>query len=314
MSGPAYTEVQVLAPAGWHELVAEALAVERCTGVAFGPRSLASEPAPEGRTWVRAFFEERGDERALRELLARRLAGLAAAAGAPELEGLAAVFRRLPPEDWAETWRKVWRPMRVGRVAVVSRGWPGALRPDDVRLELEPGAAFGTGRHATTRACLRGLQARMRPGASILDAGCGSGILSVAAALLGAGRVVGFDVDPTAVAHSVDLARENRALDRCTFLCGGFERIPGGGFDGVLANLYSDLVREHARDLAAALAPGGWAVVSGCRSDARDAVRTALDAAGLELQSLETRGRWDAFVLCKRRPEPCAGPPPQLRR
>jgi len=126
--------------------------------------------------------------------------------------------------------------------------------------------------------------------------------------------VVGFDVDPTAVEHSLALSRENRVAERCTFLCGGFESIPEGSFDGALANLYSDLVREHAGDLARALAPGGWAVVSGCRSDARDSVEAALAAAGLVLESRATRGRWDAFVLCKRRSGPCVSPPRQLPR
>ena len=91
----------------------------------------------------------------------------------------------LPPEDWAVTWRKVWKPLRVGRLCILTPEWKGPLRPGDVPLCFEPGAAFGTGRHATTRRALVGLQQRLRPGERVLDAGCGSGLLGVAACLLG---------------------------------------------------------------------------------------------------------------------------------
>jgi ribosomal protein L11 methyltransferase len=295
LSGPAYVEVRVLVPTGWQELAAEVLAAPPSTGVAFGPRSLSSAPVPEGFELVRGFVDARDDGEAWRAALQRALAELAAATGAEELSGLELEFSTLPAEDWATTWRKVWRPTRVGRLCIVSPEHDAPLRAEDVRLELEPGAAFGTGRHATTRACLRELQRRVAPGQRVLDAGCGTGILAVSACLLGAGRALGFDVDRAAVEHSRELAERNGVGDRCEFVQGTFDDV-SGRFDGALANLYADLVEAHAGDLAQRVEPGGWFVVSGCPVARRPGVVAALAVAGCAVERRETRGRWDCYA------------------
>jgi ribosomal protein L11 methyltransferase len=294
MSGPAYTEVQVLVPTGWHELVAECLSAPPSTGVAFGPRSLSSPELPAGFELVRGFFDVRDDGPELRRSLHSALAGLAARTGASELDGLELEYKTLPAEDWATTWRKVWRPLRVGRLCVVSPDRVAPLRRDDVRLELEPGAAFGTGRHVTTRACLRELQRRVTPGQHVLDAGCGTGILAVAACLLGAARATGFDIDRAAVEHSEELAERNGVADRCTFVQGTFEDV-SGRFGGCLANLYADLVVAHAGDVAERVEAGGWFIISGCTREHREEVLEALADARCEIDRRTTRGRWDAF-------------------
>ena len=126
-------------------------------------------------------------------------------------------YRRFSAGDYRDLWRESWRPFRVGRICVAAPGQEVALREDDVRLDLEPGGAFGTGRHASTRTSILGLQRMMSSGDRVLDAGCGSGILGVSAALLGAGEVVGFDHDPNTVPFATDLARRNHVDDRCRF-------------------------------------------------------------------------------------------------
>jgi ribosomal protein L11 methyltransferase len=295
---PAWTEVLVLCPGGWAELVAGALALGPCTSVAFGAPSLGTPPAPEGCEYVRTYVPEAEDTPQLRARIEAELAGLAARTGAEELEQVRVRFRRLPAEDYASSWRKAWKPFRVGRLAVVAPEGRSTLRGDDVRLALEPGGAFGTGRHPTTRACLRYLQEWPLEGARVLDAGCGSGILAVAALLLGAREAVGFDNDPHALPYAAALAEGNRVAARCRLEAGGFELLPrlGPPFDVVLANLYADLVEAHAGELAAALRPGGRFAVSGCVRDRRDRVRAALEGAGLRVGSLRSRGRWDAFA------------------
>lgn len=292
-----WTEVLVLAPEAWGELVAEALAVGPCTSVAFGAPSLGTEPAPDGWEYVRTYVAAPDDTPRLRRSIEAALARLAEATGADELAGLRPRFRPLPPEDWATSWRKAWRPFRVGRLAVVEPERTRALRAGDVRLALEPGGAFGTGRHPTTRACLRFLQTWPLADARVLDAGCGSGILAVAAALLGAREAAGFDLDPHALPYAEALAAENAAGPRCRFAAGGFEVVErlAPPFDFVLANLYADLIEAHAADLAAALGPGGRFAVSGCVRDKRGRVEAALAAAGLRVDHRLTRGRWDAF-------------------
>jgi len=291
-----WTEVRVLVPAGWEELVAGALAVEPCTSVAFGPASLASTPPPEGFDFVRTYLPAREDGPAARAAVTERLARLAEASD--ELAGLVPSFRQLPPEDYTTSWKKVWRPFRVGRLCVVPPERAPRLRPDDVRLDFEPKSSFGTGRHPTTRTCLALLQARPLAGARVLDAGTGSGLLAVAAARLDAASVLGFDVDPESPAEGAALARANGVAERCEFRRGGFEVLThhDGPFDAVLANLYADLIVDAARDLAARLKPGGWFAFSGCPADKRDRVLAAIRDAGLQLEDERARGRWHTFA------------------
>ncbi len=298
MGASGWTEILVLVPAGWEELVADALAHGPCSSVAYGRPSLGTDPPPDGFEYLRAYVPEGEDSPALRAELETRLGGLAESAGDEELAGIAPRFRRLPPEDYAESWKKVWKPFRVGRICVVPSGWDRAPRERDLRLTLDPRSSFGTGRHSTTRMCLRALQERMEPGTRVLDAGTGSGILAVAAALLGAERALGFDLDPESAAQASELAAKNGVAARCEFRRGGFEVLGADdvGFDALLANLYADLIQERAGELAERLRPGGWFAVSGCPLARRDDTRAALEAAGLAVEETRSRGRWWTFL------------------
>jgi ribosomal protein L11 methyltransferase len=294
--------VLVAVPAGWGELVAEELSHPPCTTVVFGAPSLGTTPAPEGSEYLRTFAPAHEDTVRWREAVERRLAALAERSGCEELEGLAPRFRPVPREDWANSWRKVWRPFRVGRLAVVAPDTDDRLRTGDVRLALEPGGVFGTGRHGTTRACLRLLQERGVDGARVLDAGSGTGILAVAAALLGARKASGFDVDPLSRRYAEELAERNGVLERTAFRVGSFELVEGepdlfgGAFDVVVANIYSDVLQEFSGALAARLSPTGWFAFSGCPDRHADATRAAIEAAGLRVEELRRAGRWCTFT------------------
>jgi ribosomal protein L11 methyltransferase len=289
-----WVEVRVDAPLGWGELVAESLSEEAPRGVAFGPASRGATPPRPGAEVVRAYRPADQLEDGVRERIAARLAGLAAATGAAELSGLSARYHRLPPEDWATSWEKVWRPFRIGRLCVQRPADPPPPRAGDVRIALEPGGVFGSGRHATTRACLAALQQVVAPGDRVLDAGTGTGILAVAAALLGAGSALGFDIDEGSQPAARELALRNGVAERCEFRTGGFEVLGprDTGFDGVVANLYADLVCSRAAELSARLAPRGWFVVSGIPDSAEAGARRALAAAGLDAAKVLRRGRW----------------------
>ena len=297
MSNPPvrWTEVRVLVPEGWQELAAEALAFGPCTSVAFGRPSLAADAAPAGFEYVRTFLPSTNDSPALRDELTARLCALAESTGAEELAKLRVEFKELPPEDYANSWKKSWKPFRAKRLCVLPSWSTAKPRAEDRVLKLEPGGAFGSGRHATTRTCLFVLQERLRGGERVLDAGSGSGILAVTAALLGALDVAGFDIDPTAETYANALARDNGVEARCRFTTGGFEHL-SGTYDVVLANIYSDVIQLHARDLAAAMAPGGWFAFSGCPMHHADATRAAITAAGLHVEEERVRGRWHTFV------------------
>lgn len=287
----------MLVPLGWQELVAEKLMTGPCTSAAFGRPTLATEPAPDGYDFVRTFMPNQKDTPEARAAVRELLDALADATGMSELEGLEVEFKELPPEDYATSWRKTWKPFRVGRLAVIP-DWSGLQpRDGDVRLTLEPGGAFGSGRHVTTRTCLRLLQDHLEGGERVLDAGSGSGILSVSAVLLGAGSALGFDIDPHAATYAEALARDNGTTASCSFRTGGFEVLGDDerNFDVVLGNIYSDILQTHARDLAARLAPGGWFALSGCPAHHRDATEAAIRAADWDLEQVIQRGRWVSF-------------------
>jgi ribosomal protein L11 methyltransferase len=173
----------------------------------------------------------------------------------------------------------------------------GRPRAGDRIMRLEPGGSFGSGRHATTRMCLRVVIERIRGGERVLDAGSGSGILGVGAALCGAREVLGFDTDPNAEAHATELAQSNAVGDRCRFVTAGFEVLLGQPpFDAVIANIYADVIQERARELRDAIAPDGWFAFSGCPVHHAVATRAAIERAGLMIEEERVRGRWHTFV------------------
>ncbi len=294
----AWTEVRVLAPIGWHELVAETMQDGPCTSVAFGRPSLGVAAAPEGFEYVRTFIPRRDDTDVNRARIVAALTALAITTGDDSLASLDVEFKPLPPEDYATSWMKVWKPFRVGRLCVLSPWTKSETRPTDVTMVLEPGASFGSGRHATTRMMLRAIQERVRPGNRIVDCGTGSGILAVAAALFGADEVVAFDIDPNAEPNARDLAERNAVSSTCHFATGGFELLPvrDRPFDGLVANIYSDVLQLHAADFRACLRPSGWFALSGCPAQHAEATDHALTAAGLHIEGRPVRGRWHSFV------------------
>ncbi len=294
---PQWIEVRVLCPAEWSELVAEHVADVTEGSVAFGRSSRAADPVPEGAELVRGFYPAGRDSSELRERLDKQLGCLAESTEDERLSGLELLFKPLPPEDWANSWRKSWKPFRAGRLAVVTYDWKGELRDRDVPLRLEPAGAFGTGRHPTTRHLLAWLSHQDLVGKRVLDAGCGSGILSVAACKLGAESAFGFDIDERSVPEGTSLARRNGVEQGTRFLHGGFECLLGVdcAYDIVLANIYADVLTEHAGQLRTALKPDGVAAFSGIHERHLDGVVETLNTGGFSLCAHRTTGRWNSL-------------------
>lgn len=213
--------------------------------------------------------------------------------------------RRLAEEDWAEAWKKFFYVQRIGERVVIKPTWREyQAAPHEVVLELDPGMAFGTGLHPTTRMCLRACERFVSEGMRVLDVGTGSGILALAAAKLGAASVVALEVDPVAA----DVARKNVALNGMGGLIsvyqGSLERlneVDGGNsrFDLVLANIIASVIVHLAQGLHDALAPEGRLVASGIIADRELEVRDALEATGLDVEEVVTEGDWRAMV-CRR--------------
>jgi ribosomal protein L11 methyltransferase len=296
MSKEAWIEVRVLAPFGWEELVAGALTGADCLGAREGSSSPHPPELPPGVSLIRSHYRAAIDAPTRRDEISNAITALEHIDD--ELVGLEASFRQLPAEDYAKSWKKVWHPFRCGKLAVIAPWTETQLRDDDVRMELEPGGVFGTGRHATTRMILRFLQERLVGGERVLDCGSGTGILAVAARLFGASEAAGFDLDKGSAAVADDLALRNGITENTTFLEGDFSCIAQleTPYEVVVANLYSDLLVSHASELEAAIAPGGWLCVSGLNATREDAVREALTAVGLKVTARRSRGVWRALV------------------
>lgn len=206
-------------------------------------------------------------------------------------------------EDWATGWRQHFAPTRIGRRLVIKPTWePFTAAADDLVIELDPGMAFGTGTHPTTRLCLEAIEAiverELSPQAArdleVLDVGTGSGILAIAAAKLGARRVIGTDIDPEAVT----VAAQNCALNGAgmvELVTTPLAEIPGR-FTVVLANILAEDLIRMAADLTDKLAPGGFLVLSGILCEREEYVVTGFAASGLTLTATTREGEWSCLV------------------
>jgi len=220
-----------------------------------------------------------------------RAAGAGAGAGAdagagPDAGGADGVrpaisVTRVAGEDWASAWKQHYHIDHVGRRIVIVPSWiEYAPELGEAVVLLDPGEAFGTGQHESTRGCLMALEESVRPGASVLDVGCGSGILSIAAARLGARSVVGIDIDTVAVNAARNNVEANNVADCVAIRQGDLAGSVGEEFDVVVANILADVVIELMPELPRVLAPGGHFVCSGFVDKHAARVEQALRSAG----------------------------------
>lgn len=240
---------------------------------------------PAGRVQLRAWYGAEEDV----EAAARRVR--------EQFPEALARTEAVEPEDWAETWKRHVRPVRAGRVWV-GPPWELEHRGDAAAaVVIEPGMAFGTGDHPTTALCLAALDEALarRGAASVLDVGTGSGVLAIAARKLGASQVVGNDIDPAAIRIARENAEKNGA-EGIDFSERPLERI-AGGFDVVVANLFSGVICQLAPRLSARLSRGGELLVSGILEPQVEEVLAALTRERLRLRERRLRGEWALLAL-----------------
>ncbi|MCE3603187.1 50S ribosomal protein L11 methyltransferase [Massilia sp. P8910] len=244
-----------------------------------GALSVSVEDADEGTDQEKPLFGEPGMEPteaawehsrvvALTDVDADQAAIVAEAAAAIGIETTPAfTTRAVADEDWVRLTQSQFAPIHIGKNIWVVPSWHEAPDPDALILELDPGLAFGTGSHPTTRLCMEWLEAHPAPGKSVLDYGCGSGILAMVAKKMGAGDVAGVDIDPQAI----ESARDNAARNQCeidyylpdSFAVSAKPHHATGKFDTVVANILSSPLKLMAPMLAGRVAPGGSLVLSG---------------------------------------------------
>lgn len=208
--------------------------------------------------------------------------------------------RVLEEQEWQSSWKQHFHVLQVGKRTVIRPTWQDYIpKASEVVVALDPGMAFGTGHHPTTRMCLELLEVLVAPGMSVLDVGCGSGILSIAAAKLGAGRVLGVEIDPVAVRAARENVRENR-VGRVVRIVRGSLPHPGvkpRSYDLSVANISVKVVSELAPELAEAVRPGGKIIASGIIHDRKEVVEQALVDSGGVLEQTEADGDWMTLVF-----------------
>jgi len=206
--------------------------------------------------------------------------------------------RSVDEADWTDAWKAGYVPQRIGRVVIVPSWLDEPIGPDEVALRLDPGMAFGTGLHPTTRGCLTLLQAISPMPATVLDVGSGSGILALAAIRLGARQAVCYDTDPVAVEATLANARANDLGDRVMAQVGSLPSVPvGERYPLVLANLVAAVLIALAQPLAAHTGAGGTLLASGIIEGRAEEVLTALSAAGFALEGRLDDGEWASLHL-----------------
>ncbi|MBY8610213.1 50S ribosomal protein L11 methyltransferase [Burkholderia arboris] len=178
------------------------------------------------------------------------------------------VVREVEEQDWVRLTQSQFEPIPIGERIWVVPSWHDAPDPDALVLELDPGLAFGTGSHPTTRLCMEWLEQSVKPGQSVLDYGCGSGILAILAKKCGANPVIGIDIDPQAV----ESARQNSERNRAEVTYGLPDACPDGEFDIVVANILSNPLKLMASMLASKVKPGGRIALSGVLARQADEV------------------------------------------
>jgi ribosomal protein L11 methyltransferase len=239
---------------------------------------------------------------------------------APDLEQIAALLRQdvadmgcgslavtwqiVPEEDWAKSWKAHWQSAEIGNRLLIHPAWLPLPETNRLVVVLNPGVAFGTGAHATTQLCLRALELQASGTRTLADLGCGSGILSIAASLLGVNRVYGVDTDPLAV----DAACESRDLngigaDRIQFSLGSVEQIMAADqlVDGFVCNILAEVILKLIPQFRSIVRPGAWGLLSGLLISQQAIITDALAEQDWQVIGMTQQEDWCCLQICDAR-------------
>ncbi len=261
----------------------------------YDPKLIESMPED---VLVKGWFEQNERTADTLGLLADALRALREGADGDRLGALTMDRQSVADEDWAENWKKYYKPFRVGTRLVVKPTWERYdAKPDDLMIELDPGMAFGTGTHETTHMCMELLEKKLRPGMRVMDVGTGSGILAIAAAKLGAESVLAIDIDPDAV----KVARENVILNGVEsgvrVVEGDLVQSEAMPCELAVANIVADAICMLAGPLTRHLLPQGLLICSGIIKEREADVLAAAKAAGYTVEDRLAQGEWVALSL-----------------
>jgi len=273
------------------ETVRRAIQSYHCCGI-------QSEDEGRERERLDAYFDGAIDASELQKHV-EIVAELISAAGGRKLR--LGKVEAVPEEDWAEEWRKSWKPVRISKTLVVCPSWEKfPVRPGQTVVYIYPRMAFGTGSHPTTRMCLRLLEACMPPGACAIDIGSGSGILAIAAAKLGARRVTAVEMDEASIENARENCAFNRVLSRVRLVHASFGGRIRGRFDLGICNMLGHIMGPLLDDITRLLA-GKSLIVSGISETSAAEIRRELKRRGWRIKKTLRDGEWRALFAVHER-------------
>ncbi|MGD2251685.1 MAG: 50S ribosomal protein L11 methyltransferase [Anaerolineales bacterium] len=307
-----WLEVSLTVPGELAEPVADVFARHAPGGVAMFPQiGDDASSAPSALVTVCAYLAMDGEIDVKRTRIAEGLWHLSQIDSLPQLS-----VRPIKEQDWKEVWKERFHPIPVGQRLLVQPAWFPPPSGPRLPILIDPGMAFGVGSHPTTRLCLEALEEHILPGSVVVDLGCGSGILSIAAARLGAASVLGLDVDPEAVQAARSNVERNQVGDRVEVRQGSLSELkdwvtgtrsrPSLLMANILARVLEQLIGEGIGEV---VEEGGKLVISGILESQLPSLLGIIQDKGLELLAKHTAGDWIALILQRKTPPVPGGDP-----
>lgn len=240
---------------------------------------------------------------AMDDALEGKLQNLAARLAALRVNGVdkgagTVSWRAVADEDWSETWKEFFHTEKIGERTVIKPTWEDyEAKAEEIVVELDPGAAFGTGQHTTTALCIRALETLVKPGMTVFDVGTGSGVLSIVAAKLGAGRVEAVDFDPVAVRIAAENVRQNGVANVVRTGQSDLMKSVEGKADLIIANIIADIIVRLFGEVKESLAAGALMLLSGIIEDRLHDVTKAAARHGFHVERIEEEKGWAAVIV-----------------
>ncbi|MBC8590776.1 50S ribosomal protein L11 methyltransferase [Wansuia hejianensis] len=210
------------------------------------------------------------------------------------------VLNKVDEKDWSESWKKYYKPKRIGKRIIIKPSWEDfKCNANDLIVELDPGMAFGTGTHETTIMCTEAIESYMKPGDKVYDVGCGSGILSIVAAKLGASKVLGIDMDPNSVRISKENIIRNGVDDTIDILEGNLLDLISEKANVIVSNIIAEIIVGMSLDIKEKLTDNGIFIASGIILDKIDLVKNALLSHDFKIIETKIMNEWACIVASR---------------
>ena len=240
---------------------------------------------------IKAYFSEEEDIKAILSFLKENI----------EEKGFAKITTaEIEDEDYLNNWKKYFKTFRIGRNIVIKPSWEDyEEKEEDIIIDIDPGMAFGTGTHETTSLCIEALEDYVEKGDTVFDIGCGSGILSIVSAKLGAEKVVAIDLDPLCVKTSKENIIKNKLEDKIKVEKGDLLQVLQGKADLIVSNIIAEVILTMTDDIKNYLKVGGIFIASGIILEKKDRVLESLEDNDFKIEKIKTQGEWVSIISIK---------------